>query len=57
MTAEAAVPGLEVSGSVALEIGRQATRRESLQAVGLLMGILVILVVVTLVLGVTPPGV
>ncbi len=56
MTAEASVPGREQSGSVALETGRQANRRDSLEAIGLLLGILVILLVVTLAIGVTPLG-
>ena len=56
MTVEAFGPGRKRSGSVALQTGRQANRRDSLEAIGLLLGILVILLVVTLAIGVTPPG-
>lgn len=56
MTVEATIPGREPAGSAALETGRQANRRDSLEAVGLLLGILVILLLVTLTIGVTPPG-
>ena len=56
MTAEAILPGREPAGIGAIETGRQENRRDSLEAVGLLIGILVILLLVTLAVGVTPPG-
>ena len=56
MTVEAAVRGREQSGGASLEIGRQGNRRDSPEAVGLQLGSLVILLVVTLVIGMTPPG-
>ena len=55
MTAEATTAAQEHAGSAGMERGRQASRRDSLEAVGLLLGILLVLIVVTLV-GVAPPG-
>ncbi len=56
MTVEATLPGRDQAGSAAIETDRQTNRRDSLEAVGLLIGILVILFLVTLGVGVTPPG-
>jgi hypothetical protein len=56
MTVEAALPAQGQSGSVALETGRQTSRRHSFEDIGLLLAILVILLLVTLAVGVTPPG-
>jgi hypothetical protein len=56
MTVEATLPAPEQAGFAATEIGRQTSRRDSLEAVGLLLGILVILLVVTLVVGASPQG-
>jgi hypothetical protein len=56
MTVEAALPAQGQSGSVALETGRQTSRRHSFEDIGLILAILVILLLVTLAVGVTPPG-
>jgi hypothetical protein len=56
MTVEATLPGREPAVVATIETGRQENRRDALEAVGLLLGILVILLVVTLVIGVTLPG-
>ena len=56
MTVEATLPAREQAGSAAIETGWQTNRRDSFEAVGLLLGILVILLVVTLVIGLAPPN-
>lgn len=56
MTVEATLPAQEPAGIVASETGRQASRLDDLEAIGLLLGILLILLVWSLVIGVTPPG-
>jgi hypothetical protein len=55
MTVEATLPEREPARSVA-EIGSQMHRRDSLQAVGRLLGILVIVLRVALVIGIAPPS-
>ena len=56
MTVEAILPAQEEVTSLAIETG-QASRRNSFEAVGLLLGILIVLLLVTLAVGGTPPGV
>ena len=56
MTVEATLPGRDQADGAAIETGRQTNRRDSFEAIGLLLGILVILFLVTLAVGVTPPG-
>ncbi len=56
MTVEATLPGRDQADSAVIGTGRQTNRRDSLEAIGLLLGILVILLLVTLAFGVTPLG-
>ncbi|HUY99159.1 MAG TPA: hypothetical protein VMU89_02320 [Thermomicrobiaceae bacterium] len=56
MTVEATDLRSEPAGGSETLVGRSASRRDSVEAVALLVAILGVLLVVVLILGVAPPG-
>lgn len=49
-------PGGALSGGTGIEVRLRLRRRDTVEAIGLLLGILVVLLVIAMTLGVTPPG-
>ena len=54
-TTQAAEADREPAGGAGIRVGRRASRRDELEVLGFLIGICVVLVVLAVAIGVTPP--